>query len=121
MLVVDCYLWFPDADGALDALYLTALPPEEWSALADWVRSRSAELPALFGLLSAPLPLRVPPAGIPLLAAECDRVDWDTLAGPALGGFAALSLVVGQAAGQLHVGLRFGTAAERAPSLDRGG
>jgi hypothetical protein len=114
--VVDCCLWFPDAAGAPDAVHLTAFPRGEWSALADWVRSRPSELPALAGLLSAPLPTRVPSAGIPPLAAECGRVDWDTLAGRALGGFAALSLVVSQAAGQAGAGLQFAVADPPAPA-----
>jgi hypothetical protein len=117
--VVDCCLWFPDAGGAPDAVHLTALSPEEWSALGDWVRTRLSELPALAGLLSSPLPTRVPSADIPPLAAECGRVDWDTLAGLALGGFAALSLVVSQVAGQAGAGLQFAVAADPPAPTDR--
>ncbi len=104
---MSCYLWFPDTGGPLDAVHLTSLELEEWSGLADWVQPRSQKLPALASLLAASLPVRVPPANIPALAAECERVDWDTLAGPALGGFAALSQLVSQAVGQVGAGLRF--------------
>jgi hypothetical protein len=105
--VVACCLWFPDAGGPLDALDLTALEPAEWAALGVWSQARAAELPALAALLSAALPVGVPPAGVPALAGDCQRVDWDALPGPALGGFAALSLVVSQAIGQAGAGLRF--------------
>jgi hypothetical protein len=44
---------------------------------------------------------------LPGLLAECERVDWGSLAGPAMGGFASLSLVVSQAAAQVRAGLRF--------------
>jgi hypothetical protein len=107
--VVACCLWFPNADGRLDAVHLASLELDEWSGLAEWVRTRSIELPALAGLLSVPLPAQVPPVGVGPLAAECRRVDWDSLAGPALGAFAALSAVVSQAAGQAGAGLRFAT------------
>ena len=102
--MVACCLWFPGVGGPLDAVHLIDLDAGEWAGLAEWAEQRSAELPALAGLLSAPLPVVVPPADVPPLAAECGRVNWDTLAGPALGGFAALSLVVSQAAGQAVAG-----------------
>jgi hypothetical protein len=109
---VGCCFWFPDAGGPLDTVHLTALESDEWVGLAAWSQVRSAELPALAGLLSTPLPARVSPAGVPALAAECARVDWETLAGLALGGFAAVSLVVSQAAGQAAAGLQFAGDAE---------
>ena len=118
--MVACCLWFPDAGGPLDAVHLTDLEPDEWAGLAEWVGPRSAEFPALAGLLSAPLPVGVPPIGVAPVAAECERVDWDTLAGPALGGFAALSLVVSQAAGQAGAGLRFAPDAEPGAAADGG-
>ncbi len=104
---VSCSLWFPDVGGPYDAVQLTALEPEEWSGLAGWASGWAAEMPALSRLLSAALPLWIPPAGLPTLTAECARVDWDTLTGPTLGGFAALSLAISQAAGQSGAGLRF--------------
>ena len=120
-MVVACCLWFPDAGGPLDAVHLTYLEAEEWAGLAAWVVPRAADLPALAGMLSASLPVRVSPADVPPLAVECGRVDWGTLAGPALGGFAALSLVVSQAAGQLGAGLRFALDAEPGAAADGGG
>ncbi|HEY1380053.1 MAG TPA: hypothetical protein VGF55_24835 [Gemmataceae bacterium] len=107
--MVACALWFPDGGGPLDTVHLAMLEPDEWAGLAEWAAARSAELPALASLLSASLPARLPPAGVSALAAECGRVDWDALAGSTLGGFAALSLVVSQAAGQAGAGLRFAT------------
>ena len=80
----------------------------------------ASELPALAGLLSGLLPTEVPYTGVAALAAECGRVDWNALDGPALGGFAALSLVVSQAAGQAGAGLRFAPDAEPGAVADRG-
>ena len=119
--MVACCLCFPVADGPLDAVHLTDLEQDEWAGLAAWVKSRAAKLPALSGLLSAPLPVRVPPAGVPTLAAECGRVDWEMLVGPGLGGFAALSLVVSQAVGQAGAGLQFDRDAEPGAAADGGG
>ena len=106
--VVSCYLWFPDVGGPFDAVHVTALDLEEWAGLASWACLQSVELPALATFLSGPLPLRMSPSDIQLLAAECDRVDWETFCGSALSGFASLSLVITQAAGQTGAGLRFG-------------
>jgi hypothetical protein len=57
--VVACCLWFSDADGPLDAVHLASMELDEWSGLAEWVPTRSMELPALAGLLSVPLPVVV--------------------------------------------------------------
>ena len=105
--MVSCCLWFPDANGLFNAVQLTTLAPEEWAGLSEWARPRCQDLPGLAGLLSAALPVQVAPTDLPGLLAECQRVDWDSLSGPALGGFASLSGVVSQAAAQAHAGLRF--------------
>ena len=105
--MVSCCLWFPDASGPHAAVHLTTLAPEEWTGLGQWARSRHQELPKLARLLSASLPVQVHSADMAGLSAECARVDWDSLAGPVLGGFASLSLVVDQARVQAHAGLRF--------------
>jgi hypothetical protein len=105
--MVSCCLWFPDASGTFDTVYLTSLESEEWTALGEWARARHRELPALAELLSRLLPTKVAPAELPGLFAECERVDWDSLIELALSGFASLSLVVSQAAAQTGAGLRF--------------
>jgi hypothetical protein len=104
--MVSCCFWLPDAGGPFEAVRLTALAPDEWDELAEWTRSRGRELPALAKLLSGPLPREVTPADVSGLSAECEHVDWDSLAGPALGGFASLSLVISLAS-QTRTGLRF--------------
>jgi hypothetical protein len=79
------------------------MEPEEWGDIATWASARSAELP----LLSAPWPVRIQPAELAALDAECGRVDWDTLPGPSAGGFAILWGSIRQAAGQSGAGLEF--------------
>jgi hypothetical protein len=105
--MVICCFWFPDVGNPFHAVQLTALTPQEWAGLAKWAVPRHRELPALAELLSGSLPTEVAPADVLGLSAECGRVDWDSLPGPALGGFASLSMVVSQAVAQARAGLRF--------------
>ena len=113
--MVGCALLIPEPDwtldlwqhqGALDAVHLASIDPAEWAELAEWVRPRAGELPDLTALLSH-LPVRVAAIGVAALAEEFERVDWDSLSGLALGGFASLSAVVSQAIVQAGCGLRF--------------
>lgn len=105
--MVSCCLWFPDIGGPCDRFHLTALNPEEWTALADWARQHRKEYPALAGLILRPLPAEVAPNEVSELSTECACVDWDGLVGLALDGFASLSLVISQGVAQAHTGLRF--------------
>jgi hypothetical protein len=109
MTSVGCLLWFPQSGGPLDAVRLADVDGDEWEALAAWARQppRPAELPALADLLGAELPAEMGREDLLALRAECRRADWDSLAGPALGGFAGLSLFVSQAVEQEGAGARF--------------
>ncbi len=127
--MVQCALLVPGPDGVLDfwehdnalnAVHLAWIDEAEWLGLSQWAQFHATDLPALAGLL-AHIPVRVTPTGVSALAQECERVDWDSLSGPALEGFASLSLVVSQAVGQVGCGLQFVSDAEPCVLPDCGG
>lgn len=98
MASVECCLWFPQVGGPHDKVRIAGIDSAEWEALAAW--AQESNLPALVGLLGSDLPAGLGRSQLLRLASECARVDWDTLDGPALGGFAAFSLFVDTAAQQ---------------------
>ncbi len=80
----------------------------DWTALRDWCKAQMGgeRYPQLDRVLSTRPPLSLRPAQVEMLQDECRAVDWDELPGKAQTGFAALRLLMEDAADS-HAGIDF--------------